>query len=365
MVADVLRALGYEVHMGIGGTGVLGLLRGTAAADTPLRRIGIRAELDGLPMQEETGLSYSSQTPDRFHGCGHDGHTVTALTAATYLATHKDVFAGEVMFIFQPAEEVLRGARAMLDDGLFERFACDEIYALHNLPGLAPGHVAVPDGAALASADDIDITISGAGTHGSAPHTGADTVLAAASYMTLVQQAATRVTDARAATVLSFGKVTGGTARNILPQSVRMEGTLRCAEASARMRICTLLRDTAQAIETVHGVRIALEITPIAPVAMNAPACQAAVLASAKRVVGADKVSARPKPLMASEDFAEFQARIPGAYFFIGQQGAYPHHPAYRFDPQIIAIGAEIFVDLVKTRGFSTSTSTPQLQEAF
>jgi amidohydrolase len=363
LCASTLRKLGLEVEEGIGGTGVVGRLVGQGRMVGPSRRIGIRAELDALPMQEDSGLAYSSLTSGRFHGCGHDGHTVTALTAASYLAAHPD-FTGEAIFIFQPAEELLRGARAMLADGLFDRFPCDEIYALHNLPGLEPGHVGVPEGAALASSDDIDITISGMGTHGSAPHTGADTVLASGSFMTQVQQAATRVTDARAAAVISFGKITGGSARNILPQAVRLEGTMRCGDQGARERLGQLLRDTACAIEAIHGVRVDLKITPVAPVAMNDSDCRDAVLGSARRVVGAHKVIDRAPYLMASEDFAEFQARIPGAYFFVGQDGPYPHHPSYSFDPDIIPLGAEIFIDLIKTRTSPTSIATSNMQEA-
>ncbi|TVP70824.1 MAG: amidohydrolase [Rhodobacteraceae bacterium] len=349
IVVAHLRRLGLEVAECIGGTGVVGRLVGQGQPNGTPRRIAIRAELDALPMQEASGLDYSSTIDGRFHGCGHDGHTVTALTAASYLAAHPD-FAGEAIFIFQPAEELLRGARAMLADGLFDRFPCDEVYALHNLPGLQPGHVGVPDGAALASSDDLDVTISGAGTHGSAPHTGADTVLAAASFMTQLQQAATRVTDARAAAVISFGKITGGTARNILPGSVRLEGTMRCGDQVARARLGKLMQDAARAVELVHCVRVEMQITPVAPVAVNASLCRDAILASAMKLLGAEKVVPHAQHLMASEDFAEFQTRIPGGYFFVGQDGPYPHHPNYRFDPDIIPIGAEIFVDLVRTR---------------
>lgn len=349
LVAGLLEEMGLEVRRGIGGTGVVGLLRGQGACGGRPRRIGIRAELDALPMAEQSGLPYASRHEGAFHGCGHDGHMVTALTAAAYLAAHPD-FAGEALFIFQPAEELLRGARAMLDAGVLDDLPCDEVYALHNLPGLPAGHVAVPEGTAMASADDVDVTLSGAGTHGSAPHTGADTIMAAAAFMSMVQQAATRAIDARKAAVLSFGRIEAGTARNILPASAALQGTLRCGDAAARDRFAALLRQTASAIEAVHDVRIDLRITPVAPLALNAAACRDAVLASARRVVGAGRVIDRTPHLMASEDFAEFQARVPGAYFFIGQDGPYPHHPAYRFDPAIIPVGAEILVDLVRTR---------------
>jgi hippurate hydrolase len=355
-VADRLESFGFAVATGVGGSGVVGTLRGAAG---PGRRIAFRAELDALPMEERTALSYRSQTPGRFHGCGHDGHAVTALTAAAWLAAHRD-FAGEARFVFQPAEELLAGARAMLADGLFERFPCDEIYALHNMPGLPAGHVAVPQGPALASADDIDVTIRANGAHGAMPHTGEDAVAAAAFFIGSVQQAATRVADARRAGVISFGRIAGGTARNILPDAVRIEGTLRTDDAALRDRLARLLRDAGKATEALHGVRAEVRVTPVAPVAVNDAAAAAAVRASAARVVGAERVIGNARGVMASEDFAEFLARVPGAYFFIGQDGRAPHHPEYVFDPEIIPVGAAIFVDLARTRTAATPPPAPR-----
>lgn len=353
-VAERLAGFGFDVATGIGGTGVVGTLRGEAG---PGRSIAFRAELDALPMQEQTTLPYRSRTSGRFHGCGHDGHAVTSLTAAAWLGAHRD-FAGEVRFIFQPAEELLAGARAMLADGLFERFPCDEIYALHNMPGLPSGHVAVPRGAALASADDIDVTFRGNGAHGAMPQTGEDAVAAAAWFIASVQQAVTRVADARDAGVISFGRIAGGTARNVLPDSVRLEGTLRAGDAAVRDRLARLLREAGAAVETLHGVRAEVRVAPVAPVAMNHPVASAAVRESAARVVGAGRVMRNARGVMASEDFAEFLARVPGAYFFIGQDGRAPHHPEYAFDPEIIPVGAAIFVDLARTRSAAPPTQT-------
>lgn len=349
-VAQRLTELGYDVETGIGGTGVVGTLHGAGAdAADPGRRIAFRAELDALPMQEKAEVAYASQVAQRFHGCGHDGHTVTALTAAAYLARHRD-FSGTVRFVFQPAEELLTGARAMIADGLFERFPCDEIYALHNSPDLSPGQVGVPTTAALSSADDIDITIRGKGAHGSMPHTGADTVAAAAHLVTTVQQAATRVFDARAAGVISFGLFQGGTARNILPESVRIEGTLRTTALDVRDRLAALLRDAGRATELVFDVNIDIEVTKVASVTLNDPGCAAAVVASATRAVGSERVVENARSLMASEDFSEFSSVLPGAYFFVGQGGFAPHHPEFVFDPEIIPVGAAIFVDLARHR---------------
>jgi len=349
-VADRLRDFGYEVATGIGGTGVIGTLHGKSASPhSPGRCIAFRAELDALPMQERSGLGYGSEDPDRFHGCGHDGHMVTALTAAAYLARHRD-FDGTVRFIFQPAEELLTGARAMIADGLLDRFPCDEIYALHNSPELPAGHVGVPAAAALSSADDINITIRANGAHGSMPHLGEDAVAAAAHFITSVQQAATRLVDARTAGVISFGLLQGGTARNILPDTVRIEGTMRTTETEVRDRLADLLQDAAHATELVFGVLIDIEVNSVAPVTLNDPACVAATVACATRAVGPERTVENARSLMASEDFSEFLARVPGAFFFIGQDGYAPHHPKFVFDPDIIPVGAAIFAELARLR---------------
>lgn len=349
-ISERLTEFGYAVETGIGGTGVIGTLHGKAASEqTPGRCIAFRAELDALPMQEKAEVAYASQNPDCFHGCGHDGHMVTALTAAAYLAQNRD-FDGTVRFIFQPAEELLTGARAMIADGLFERFPCDEIYALHNSPDLPAGQVGVPMAAALSSADNIDITIRANGAHGSMPHTGEDAVTAAAHLISSVQQAATRLVDARAAGVISFGVLQGGTARNILPDTVRLEGTMRTTAQDVRDRLADLVQDAAKATELLLGVIIEAEVEKVAPVTLNNSACVAAVLASATRVVGAERVVENARSLMASEDFSELSAQVPGAYFFIGQGGHVPHHPKFIFDQNIIPVGAAIFADLAKFR---------------
>ncbi|WP_425102422.1 M20 metallopeptidase family protein [Tropicibacter sp. S64] len=344
-VAARLTELGYAVETGIGGTGVVGTLH----AETPGRCIAFRAELDALPMTESAQVDYASTDPARFHGCGHDGHMVTALTAAAYLAKTRE-FEGTIRFIFQPAEELLTGARAMIADGLFDRFPCDEIYALHNSPDLPAGVIGIPATAALSSADNIDITIRANGAHGSMPHTGEDAIAACAHLITAVQQAATRVVDARAAGVISFGLVHGGTARNILPDTVRVEGTMRTTDANVRDRLAQVVQDAARATETLFGVVIEAEVDKVARVTMNSAACVTAVTASAFRTAGSDRVTEKARAMMASEDFSELSARVPGAYFFVGQSGPAPHHPEFVFDTGIIPVGAAIFADLARTR---------------
>lgn len=357
-VANLLRQLGYQTETGIGGTGVVGTLHGTSALpDAPGRIVAFRAELDALPMDEKAKIDYRSETPGRFHGCGHDGHMTTALTAAAYLTSNRD-FEGTVRFIFQPAEELLNGARAMIADGLFDRFPCDEIYALHNMPGIAPGHVAIPAGAALSSADDINIAIHANGAHGSMPHTGEDAIAAAAHLISSVQQAATRVADAREAGVISFGKIVGGSARNILPETVVIEGTMRTTSDEVRDRLADLLKASARATEELFGAKITIDVKKAAPVTMNHALGVAAVTASATRVLGADHVIENARAIMASEDFSEFLRIVPGAYFFAGQNGFYPHHQEYVFDPAIIPVGAAIFADLARTRTSARMNST-------
>lgn len=348
-VADLLQRLGYEVTTGIGGTGLVANLDGKSGSDAVHRTIAFRAELDALPMSEKTGLPYASTHQGTFHGCGHDGHTVTALTAAAYLAAHRD-FDGTIRFIFQPAEELLTGARAMLADGLFERFPCDEVYALHNLPGLPKGKVGIPATVALASADDIDITVHAKGAHGSMPHTGTDAIAAAANFVTAVQQAATRAIDAREAGVISFGVFQGGSVRNVLPDQVRLHGTMRTTAPAVRDRLAALLTNSAKATELLFDVQIDCHVEKVAPVTANAAQCVAAVHAAAAGVVGDENIVPNARSLMASEDFSELCARVPGAYFFVGQTGQMPHHPGYVFDPDIIPIGAAIFATLAQHR---------------
>lgn len=356
-VAERLTDLGYTVVTGIGGTGVVGTLHGQdASPDAPGRCIAFRAELDALPMQEKASVGYASEIPTRFHGCGHDGHMVTALTAAAYLAARRD-FDGTIRFIFQPAEELLTGARAMIADGLFERFPCDEIYALHNSPDLPAGQVGVPTTAALSSADNVDITIRAQGAHGSMPHTGQDAVAAAAHLISSVQQAATRSFDARHTGVISFGLIQGGTARNILPDIVRIEGTMRTTATKVRDTLADLLQDAVRATELLFGVLVEIDVTSMVPVTLNNPTCVAAAVDAATRVVGSERVTENARSLMASEDFSELSTIVPGAYFFIGQGGYAPHHPKFVFDKDIIPVGAAIFADLAKHRTSATLNS--------
>jgi amidohydrolase len=353
-VAQRLRDMGLEPVTGIAGTGVVATLHGAKGKG---RTIGLRAELDALPMTEDSGLPYASTITGCAHGCGHDGHTTTLLATAAYLSEHPDFF-GSVRFIFQPAEELLTGAATMIAEGLFDRFPCDEIYALHNMPGLAVGTIGVPVGAAMASADAIDLIIHADGTHASAPHTGADGVLAACAFITSLQQVSTRVIDARRAGVVSFGVIQGGSVRNILPATVTLQGTLRTNDATARERLIKSIHDVARATEIAHSVKIDVEVRPMAPIAINDATAAEAVVAAADHALGSGRAVLGVDAIMASEDFAFMLEQVTGAFFFVGQDGPYPHHPKYAFDPDLIPTGAAVFIELVKSRGQRINSST-------
>lgn len=342
-VAGELRALGLEVIEGIGGTGLVGLLR-RGVAGAPF--LGLRAELDALPMNGPA--EGTVQTPDgpRYHGCGHDGHMATLLTAAAALSRHADL-RSNVAFLFQPAEELLSGAAAVLADGLLDRVPMSAIYALHNIPGLPAGAVGVADGAALASSDEIRVTVQAQGTHGSAPQTGQDAILAAAHFLGLTQQLVTRRTDCRDSAVLSFGQIAGGQAPNVLPDQVVIAGSLRCHSEASRAAVHALLQDAADSTASAFGTPVDVMIDAKVPVLMNDPTCAARVRDAVVRKLGANRLIPAPRPVMASEDFSLYLRHLPGAYFFVGQDGAYCHHPDYRFDTGIIPVGAAILTELV------------------
>lgn len=341
-VASELRKLGLEVIEGIGGTGLVALLR-RGPNGSPF--IGLRAELDALPMQGPADGTV--QTPDgpRYHGCGHDGHMAMLLTAAAMLSRHPDL-TSNVAFLFQPAEELLTGAAAMLADGLLDRVPMSAIYALHNIPGLPAGSAGVADGPALASSDEIRVTVRAQGTHGSAPQTGQDAILAAAHFLGLTQQLLTRRTDCRDSAVLSLGQIAGGQAPNVLPDRVTIAGSLRCHSEAARAAVHALLQASADSTTAAFGTPVDLTIDAKVPVLLNDPACAARVRAAILHRLGPDRLIPAPRPVMASEDFSLYLRHVPGAYAFVGQDGAYCHHPDYRFDTRIIPVGAAILTDI-------------------
>lgn len=347
IVADKLAQWGIEVHCGIGGTGVVGVLKGKG--DGP-RRIGLRADMDALPMEEATNLPWRSTIPNRFHGCGHDGHTTILLGTARYLAATRN-FDGTVVFIFQPAEEGLGGARAMIADGLFEKFPLDEIYGLHNAPHLGANQVAVGTGAAMAGADFFDITIAGRGSHGAMPEQSRDAVVIAMTLGQALQTIVSRNVAPSDAAVLSITQIHAGAAYNVIPGEAKLAGTVRAFSDAVRTQVRERMRAIAAGVAAAFEVEITVDIRDIFTVLENRAEQAAAVAAVAREVVGADNVDTAAPPHMASEDFADMLRAVPGAYFWLGHAGDMPlHNPGFMLDEGILPVGASLFSRLVETR---------------
>jgi hippurate hydrolase len=347
IVAEKLASWGIEVHRGIGKTGVVGILHGTGG---PGRRIGLRADMDALPMEETTNLPYRSRNPGRFHGCGHDGHTTMLLGAARYLAENRD-FTGTAVFVFQPAEEGLGGARAMLADKLFERFPCDEIYGRHNAPQLEAGQISVFPGPAMAGADFFDITITGKGSHGAMPHVGRDPVVAAITLAAALQTIVSRNADPREAAVVSITQLHAGSAYNVIPEEAELAGTIRTFSPEIATLIRERMREIAAGIGQTFGVQVDVDIRGIFDVLVNHGPQAEAAAAVAAEIVGTENVLTTPRPVMGSEDFADMLRIVPGAYAWVGHAGTVPvHNPAFILDDGILPVGASLLARLVETR---------------
>jgi len=347
IVAEKLASWGIEVHRGIGKTGVVGILHGKAG---PGRRIGLRADMDALPMEETTNLPFRSTIPGRFHGCGHDGHTTMLLGAARYLAENND-FAGTAVFVFQPAEEGLGGARAMITEGLFERFPCDEIYGLHNAPNLDAGQIAVFPGPAMAGADFFDIKITGKGSHGAMPQVGRDPVIVAITLAAALQTIVSRNADPREAAVLSITQIHAGSAYNVIPEEAALAGTIRSFSPEIAKLVRDRMREIAAGMALSFGVEITVDIRDIFTVLINHATQADAVAQVAAEIVGAGNVLTAPRPVMGSEDFADMLQAVPGAYAWVGHAGSVPvHNPAFVLDDGILPVGASLLARIVETR---------------
>ncbi len=347
IVAGKLEEWGIEVHRGIGGTGVVGVLKGNRQGTG---RIGLRADMDALPMDELTNLPYRSTIPGRFHGCGHDGHTTMLLGAARYLAETRD-FAGTAMFIFQPAEEGLGGARAMLADKLFERFPCDEIYGLHNTPDLEPGQVAVFPGKAMAGASFFDIAITGSGSHGAMPHMSRDPIVVATALSQALQSIVSRNVNPLQSAVLSITQNHSGSAYNVVPEKASLAGTIRFFDDDIGELVRTRLKKVAAGIAESFEVQIDVDIRDIFSVLENHEAETAAFAEAAREIVGAENVLTDPAPVMGSEDFADMLHVVPGSYCWVGHAGTVPlHNPAFVLDDGILPVGASLLARIVEKR---------------
>ena len=330
VVADRLRALGFDVHTGIGQTGVVGVLHGAR----PGRTIMLRADMDGLPIDEENDVPYRSQTPVHMHACGHDGHVAMLLGAARIVMGRRDEVAGTVCFLFQPAEEGKGGAKAMVDDGVLERFGIERAYGLHLASAHPAGQVGFREGAFYASSDSIEITVEGKGGHGASPHLSVDPVYVASQFVVAVQQIVSRNIDPIEPAVITIGAIHGGTTHNVIPSRVKLMGTVRAFDADVRAKMAERIERVLRGICESSGATYAFEYLWRYPVTSNDVEQTRYVRAVAERVAGGEHVADVPK-LMGAEDFSFFAERVPACFFTIGSNGgpdsSWPHHHA-RFD---------------------------------
>jgi len=347
-VAERLREFGCdEVVTGLGQTGVVGVIKGRKPAAGDIRVIGLRADMDALPIEEETNLPYASKTPGKMHACGHDGHTAMLLGAARYLSETRN-FSGDAVVIFQPAEEGGAGADAMIKDGLMERFAIDEVYGMHNGPGLPIGSFALRQGPIMASTDAIDIRIEGLGGHAARPHKCIDSVLVGAQLVTALQSIVSRSVDPLEAAVVSICEFHAGNARNVIPQVAELKGTVRTLTPEVRDLVEQRVHDTVAGLAKQTGAKIDLLYERGYPVVVNHARQTEIATRIASEVAGAANVHTVP-PMMGAEDFAYMLEARPGAFIFVGNgDSAGLHHPAYNFNDEAIAYGSSYWAKLVE-----------------
>jgi amidohydrolase len=314
------------------------------------RSVGLRADMDALPMNEQTNLAYASKTPGRFHGCGHDGHTTMLLGAARYLAETRD-FAGTAIFIFQPAEEGLGGARRMLSEGLFKRFPCDEIFGLHNNPLARPNTVGVKPGAAMAGATFFDITVNGVGSHGAMPHHAKDPIIVATSLVQDLQTVVSRNVPAVRPAVLSVTQIHAGSAYNVVPDTAQIAGTIRYFDDATKDLIHERVKALCAGAALAYGVSIDVDLRNIFDVLVNDADLSKAYLAAAADIVGEANVSETTEVVTGSEDFADMLKAVPGAYCTVGHKGGVPvHNPAFVLDEEILPVGASVMARILERR---------------
>jgi len=343
-IATLLEQYGYEVTRHIGGNGIVASLKNGNGR----KSIGIRADMDALPIREETDLEYASKNEGVMHACGHDGHTTTLLAAARALATTKN-FDGTVHLIFQPAEEIGAGAKAMINDGLFERFPCDAIYGLHNWPGLEQGKIQFTKKAMMASVDKATIVIYGKGGHGARPESAIDPVIVASSIVMALQTIVSRNVPPLQSAIISTGSIHGGEAFNIIPDSVTISLTVRSFSADIQNLVEERIKQIVEAQAASFGATASVNYKRLVPAVVNHPEHSDFALDVAKRVLGADRVVETEIPTTVSEDFAFMLEACPGAFFFLGNgDSASLHSPHYNFNDQNIIDGAVFWCALVE-----------------
>ena len=348
LIAERLTAWGYEVHLGLAKTGIVAQLR----RGNGTRRLGLRAEMDALPIQEATGRQWASKHDGVMHACGHDGHTAMLMAAARYLAEHGQ-FSGVLQLIFQPAEEHPGGAKIMIDEGLFERFPCDAIFAMHNMPGVDQGHLVFREGAMMASSDDVTITLHGHGGHGAMPHKAKDPIVAAASIVLALQTIVARNVDPQHTAVVTVGALNAGHANNVIPCSARLELSVRALDRDVRKllesRICALVNAQAESF----GVRAEIDYKLDYPVLVNSRAETEFARRVGIELVGSQRVTSQGDASCASEDFAVMLEHCPGSYLQIGngmeEGGCMVHNPGYDFNDDNIAVGGAYWVLLAES----------------
>lgn len=348
-VAEKLRTFGCdEVVEGLGQTGVVGIIKGSKG-DGPT--VGLRSDMDALPIEEETGMPHASTKPGMMHACGHDGHTAMLLGAAEHLCETRG-FAGSVVVIFQPAEEGGAGAKAMMDDGLFERFGIEEVYGMHNYPGIPVGEFAMRSGPTMAATDIFEIVVTGVGGHAARPHTGIDPVVTSAQIITMLQTIASRNADPLESIVVSVTTIHAGDADNVIPERVKMTGTVRTLIPDTRDLAEKRIGEIVESVSAAMGCTAVLDYERNYPVVVNHERETAFAATIASKVVGADKVDTEMAPVMGGEDFAFMLQGRPGAFIFTGngEDSANLHSPHYDFNDDIIPLGASYWVELVETR---------------
>jgi len=352
IVADRLTAWGIEIHRGLGKTGVVGTLKGKRPGQ---KTIGLRADMDALHLQEKNDFDYASVHANKMHACGHDGHTTMLLGAAKHLAAAPD-FAGTVHFIFQPAEEGEGGARVMIEDGLFDRFNCDAVYGMHNMPGLPKGHFAIRSGPMLAASDSWQVAFKGTGGHGAMPHMGTDPTQPAAQFILAVQGIIGRNVPPTQTAVLSVGHIHAGSfgSPNVIPSEVLVRGTARSYTPEVRALLQHRLGEVARSIAAAGGCEADYTYFKRYPPLVNSAEQTSIAVEAAALTVGRDKVDPNTPPITGAEDFAFMLEKKPGAYIMIGNGGDkeggchYVHSPLYDFNDAILTTGAAYWVNLVQ-----------------
>jgi amidohydrolase len=347
-VAELCRSFGCdEVVEGIGRTGVVAVIRGRS--DSKGRVIGLRADMDALPIKEQTGLPYASTVPGKMHACGHDGHTAMLLGAAKYLAETRN-FDGSVVCIFQPAEEGGGGGREMVKDGMLSRWNVQEVYGMHNMPGIPVGHFAIRPGAMMAAADQFEIVVTGKGGHAAKPHDCVDTTVVSAHIIVALQTIASRNVDPLKQVVVSVCTVeTDSTAHNVIPQVVTMKGTVRTMDPKVQDQVEERIGQIVEGTALALGARAEVHYSRGYPVTINTPENTDFAAEVARKISG--HVDTDTAPLMGAEDFSFMLNERPGAYIFLGNgDTAMVHHPAYNFDDSAIPFGSSWYAEMAETR---------------